>query len=298
MTTATCKSSSEKVKAGKRRKFSAVGLFIVTLIAYIFFAPFNWPFYELILFPFPDPRTPDISQPVNELTACGAKFREVTFPSANGRMLHALFFELPNTKRVFLFSHGKGNNIYGQVRKARQYLACGGSFLMYDYQGFGRSAGHMSISGAVQDGVSAYDYLTNVEHRSSKDIIAVGESFGSGVTCQLAQKRPISAIILHSGFSSLSQAGKDVLCWLYLYPKCWWTQEDLDNLSVLQKSHPPLLIIHGKRDQCISRSHADQLYAAAKEPKELLILPGGHSTYGRGNEFGGCVKSFIQRYNL
>ena len=40
----------------------------------------------------------------------------------------------------------------------------------------------------------------------------------------------------------------------------------------------PLLIVHGDRDEYFPSDHADQLFEAAGEPKELWIVPGlGHA---------------------
>jgi fermentation-respiration switch protein FrsA (DUF1100 family) len=39
-----------------------------------------------------------------------------------------------------------------------------------------------------------------------------------------------------------------------------------------------VLVLHGAGDEIIARSHADALFAAAPEPKRLVIVPGaGHN---------------------
>src|ERR1039458_9909519 len=43
-------------------------------------------------------------------------------------------------------------------------------------------------------------------------------------------------------------------------------------------SPTPLLIVHGNKDDFFPVGHAEQLYAAARDPKELWIIPGfGHA---------------------
>ncbi len=43
----------------------------------------------------------------------------------------------------------------------------------------------------------------------------------------------------------------------------------------------PLLIVHGDQDEFFPVDHAEQLFAAAREPKELWIIPGfGHAESG------------------
>jgi fermentation-respiration switch protein FrsA (DUF1100 family) len=43
----------------------------------------------------------------------------------------------------------------------------------------------------------------------------------------------------------------------------------------------PLLVVHGDQDAFFPVDHAEQIYAAAREPKELWIVPGfGHAESG------------------
>jgi len=270
------------------------------LSAYVFFSPLNVPLYNLIMFPCPDPRTPSMAAQFSQLEAYGAKKRDVEFRSANGNLIRGWFIELPNTRRVFLLSHGKGNNIYGKLHHAPLLLLCGGSVLMYDYQGFGASQGQISIDGACDDGVAAYDYLVQHEHRKPHDIIAFGESFGCGVSSQLCARRQVGGVVLQSGFTSLIRAGRDRLPWLRLYPD-WSFPKPLvlDNLSVFRKAHPPLLIIHGQRDFNLPYANAADFFAQAIEPKSLYtVADGGHCCFGTIDQFVATMKGFLAKNGL
>lgn len=284
-------------KLSGRSMFAIAG---TVVLLYLFLAPLNVPLYELIMFPVVDPRTPDLSKEFAQLERMHVKRKDVSFRSANGRLIRGWFFELPGTKRVFLFSHGKGNNIYGKLGTARLLLLCGGSVLMYDYQGFGMSEGKTTVANACNDALAAYDYLVKKEHRSGKDIIAFGESFGSGVSSQLTLKRPVAGVIVQSGFSSLMRAGRDRLVWLNAYPD--WVFPDylkLDNAAVFSKPHPPLLIVHGKRDRLVSFANAEDLYQRAIEPKMFLpVADGPHCCFGKQDEFLLSVRSFLNQNKI
>lgn len=170
---------------------------------------------------------------------------------------------------------------------------------MYDYQGFGRSQGSATVEGTCEDAVAAYDYLIQHEKRTAKDIIAVGESWGSGVTGQLVMQREVAGVIMHSGFASLVSAGRHRFFWLRLYPD-WSFPKNLrlDNMAVFSKPHPPLLIVHGKTDIVIPCQEAKLLFERATEPKTLFLLPLGHCTFGKGNEFSVVVRRFLQENHL
>jgi fermentation-respiration switch protein FrsA (DUF1100 family) len=164
---------------------------------------------------------------------------------------------------------------------------------MYDYQGFGMSQGKPSIEGACDDATAAYDYLVNKAGHQPTDIIAIGESFGSGVTGQLALRRQLSGVVLLSGFASIMSAGKDTFFWLKFYPRFLFPRQIMDNVSVFEGKHPPLLIVHGKTDRIIACTQAMELYNRASAPKRLLLFPEGHCTYGKTDAFMKTLRSFI-----
>lgn len=186
--------------------------FLLTL--YVVLCPLNAPLYDLIMFPFPDPRVVDLSGQFAALRGAGISQKDVELTSADGKHLQAWFFERRDTRRVFLYSHSKGNNMYGKIHVVEALLACGGSVFIYDYQGYGRSEGRATIQHCCDDGLAAYDYLVSAEHREPTEIIGFGESLGSGVTGQIARQRKFSSVIFQSGFASLRAAGENSLFWL------------------------------------------------------------------------------------
>jgi dienelactone hydrolase len=55
------------------------------------------------------------------------------------------------------------------------------------------------------------------------------------------------------------------------------TFADVDPLSVITRVAPhPLLLINGTNDTIVPRSCADLLFSAARQPKQRVLLPGGH----------------------
>jgi len=267
---------------------------LLTLLYMVLSPPVAWPLYSWVLFR-PDHRILDVSQQVQQIEQSStATQHDIVFPSRNGKWLHGWLFELPNTKRVFLVSEGKGGNIYHRLNQARTLLKCGGSVFQYDYEGYGQSQGTPSLDAVCDDATAAYDYLIQHEHKTSKDIIAFGDSFGCGVTGQLVQRRQVSAVILQSGFSTLLRAGRDTLPWLWLYPDSFFPDQTMDNIAVFSKPHPPLMIIHGTSDRIVQFHNAQELFRRAIEPKTIMIVPGGdHGCFGTGNQFRDAVEKLL-----
>ncbi|MGZ8157012.1 MAG: alpha/beta hydrolase, partial [Burkholderiales bacterium] len=50
-----------------------------------------------------------------------------------------------------------------------------------------------------------------------------------------------------------------------------------ETLSTLPRVEAPVLIAHSRGDEIVPFSHAEKLFAAARGPKQLLELHGGHN---------------------
>jgi fermentation-respiration switch protein FrsA (DUF1100 family) len=276
-----------------------LGLGLSILAVYLFLVPVNSALYDVLMFPAPDSRIPNVDAEFARLEKNGVTKKEVILKSANGKRLEGWFLEVPGTRRVFLYSHSKGNNIYAKIHVAESLLTCGGSVFMYDYQGFGKSEGRASLQNACDDGVAAYDYLIDNEHRSDKDIIGFGESIGSGVTGQLLKKRRLAGVIFQSGFASMKSAAMDKAFWLRFYPDWCFPRQIMDNMEVFSKPHPPLLISHGTNDHVVSYENAMMLYNTAIPIKMFLTMPGGgHGSVGAKGEFYIAVRKFLNQNKL
>ena len=58
----------------------------------------------------------------------------------------------------------------------------------------------------------------------------------------------------------------------------------------------PFLVVHGDQDEFFPVEHAHQLYAAARDPKELWIVPGfGHAERGVDMELTDRIGRWVQQ---
>lgn len=211
-------------------------------------------------------------------TVAGIQARDVFFPSANGHMLHGWYFEIPSSQRTILLSHGIGGNISSRVDLIELYLKAGTSVFIYDYQGYGRSSGNASLKNIVEDGYSAYNYLTGELAVDPNTVVLAGESLGTGVTCALSKRVKAAALVLQSPFSSLAKRVSEVVPIFRNKPKWIEPTAGLENDLVLSGPHPPVLIVHGDKDTTVPVSHAHHLYQSAIGEKQLLVITGaGHT---------------------
>lgn len=83
------------------------------------------------------------------------------------------------------------------------------------------------------------------------------------------------ALVVESVFLSIYELSKDVFG--FYYPK-WLISNKFDSIGRIKKVNIPVLIIHSKEDTLMPFYHAEKLYQAANEPKELLEIIGTHET--------------------
>ena len=81
-------------------------------------------------------------------------------------------------------------------------------------------------------------------------------------------------MILESGFTSVPDVAAKFYPWL---PVRWMSRYQYNARKKLADIHSPVLIVHSRDDEIISYDNGEQLFAAAREPKQFLELRGGHN---------------------
>jgi len=272
---------SWKLKKQERPSFKRKAIIEAVKLSILFFILSPICLFQLtrILLFFPDQTNYDLKPHLVTIEKkLNTTVEDVTFKSANGKNLHGLYFKRQGANKVFLLSHGNAGNVAHRLIHVIHMLNLGASVFLYDYQGYGQSEGDPSVKGIVEDGVAAYDFLTKDKGWKAGQVITYGESLGCAVACQIAKQREVAAIVLQSGFASLPGAARDRFIWLNLFPDFTFPQPQLNNCEILAHRHTPLLIVHGAKDNILPVKYAEQMFAAAAEPKRLVKLKNsGHN---------------------
>jgi len=241
---------------------------------------------RLVYLPGPPPRTTP--------ALLGFEYRELELATSDGERVHGWFLPRHDARGAVLVSHGNAGNIELRLELAHAYLELGWSVLLYDYRGYGKSTGTPSEAGTYLDAEAAYDHLARVEGFAPERIVLHGESLGVAVTFELALRRPVAAIVAESGFSSLA----DMAAELYPYlPARWLARIRYDNLAKVARLGVPLLVVHSPDDDIVPVAQARRLFAAAREPKRLLLTEGAHNDDGflRRKEWRAAVGEFLAK---
>jgi len=190
--------------------------------------------------------------------------------------LSGVYFNNPHSKFVVLLSHGNGGNLSVRPKLIEAMLSQHLSVFIYDYCGYGKSAGVPDVENTCGAALSAYAYLHNERGYKSNQIILYGESLGAAVSAYLASREPVAALILQSGFTSLRTIALEQYPFLGIYPEWLFPMPPLDTLQTLPGIKAPVLVIHGGKDHLVPLHHGEALFAAANQPKFILAIPDAH----------------------
>ena len=203
--------------------------------------------------------------------------------SGKAERLHGLW--LPHTKAsapVLLYLHGARWNVAGSSGRIRRMQELGFSVLAIDYRGFGRSsAGLPSEATAAVDARAAWNWLA--EQHPDKPRYIFGHSLGGAIAIDLARQVPDEkGTIVEGTFTSIPDV-VSTFKWGWLPVSPLITQR-FESIRKVADIGSPLLVVHGSDDSLIRPALGRQLYEAAREPKQFVLVEGGshHNTNSVG----------------
>ena len=222
---------------------------------------------------------------------------DVWLTTTDGVRLHGWFFQTtkPSAIATIIYFHGNGGNISNVGWVGETLAARGFNVLLLDYRGYGRSEGDVDDEqGLYADADAGYQYVTGTRGIRPESVVLYGQSLGTAVAADLASRRKCAAVILESGFSSASDLASTVLPVL---PRRlhFLIKNRFESARKLSQVNCPVLIVHGDPDETIPSENGRRLFAAANQPKALLIFPGaGHSVFGsQGNKYLELIAEFV-----
>lgn len=206
-----------------------------------------------------------------------ADVEEVEIATGDGHVVLAWWAKAAPGQPTLLYFHGNGGSLANRAERIRKYRDAGRGIFMMTYRGYGGSTGRPSERANVADALRAYDLL-RARGVAAGDVIVYGESIGTGVAVQVAAERPVAGVILDAPYTSVV----DVAASIYPYlPARTLMRDRYETVRHLPRVAAPLLVVHGEADAVIPVEMGRAVYAAAREPKRLVVIPGaGHSDHG------------------
>lgn len=235
--------------------------------------------------------------------AFNRKYQDVWIPvtTASGKVekMHGWWIPAatPNAK-VLLYLHGNGVNIGANAYHADRFHQMGFAVLIIDYRGYGLSEGSFPNEKRVYlDAATAWDYLVTQRQIQPSNIFIYGHSLGGAIAIDLALQQPKAAgIIIESSFTSTQDVASSRGLFR-LFPIKLILNQRFDSINKIKNLQMPALFIHGTDDTIVPVNMSKQLYAAAPEPKQLIIVPNaGHNDVAEvaNLQYFQVVKEFVR----
>lgn len=212
----------------------------------------------------------------------GMAFEVASFAADDGVALHGWYVPGRRTETLVWF-HGNAGNISHRLDNLRHlHNLVGVNVLLFDYRGYGQSAGTPSEAGLYADARGALAYLRGRDDVDPARIVYFGRSLGSAVAIDLAVTAPPAGLILETPFLSVREMATRLLPG----PLTAIVPSLFDNLAKISSITAPKLFIHGDRDDLVPYEQGRRLYDAAIAPKAFFTIRGaGHNdTYVVGGE--------------
>lgn len=205
----------------------------------------------------------------------GLPFEDVELRTADGERVHGWFLPAAAPAPVtVLLLHGNAGNISHRFQKLAVLRDIGADVLIVDYRGYGRSSGRPTETGTYRDADAAYEYLVQTRRIDPRRLVVYGESLGAAVAVDLAARKPVGGLVMESAFSSGVDVGQEMFPFL---PAHLLVRNRYDSVKKIGSVQAPILILHSRNDEFFKWQHPQRLYDAAREPKRLVELRGGHN---------------------
>jgi fermentation-respiration switch protein FrsA (DUF1100 family) len=227
----------------------------------------------------------------------GLAYQTIEFPATDGTRLSGWLIPGQPGAPLVLFCMGNAGNISHRLENLQLLHGLGVAVFIFDYRGYGRSAGTTSEAGTYHDVAGAMELLHGRGWPPAQ-VIIFGRSLGASVGLEAALHDPPAGLIMESAFTSIAAMGR------FHYPLLnlllgWLIEARYDNLAKIPRLQSPLLLIHGRNDAICPPFMAEELFARAPGDKEMLWIPGAGHNDGfivGGESYRSALRRVISRW--
>lgn len=239
----------------------------------------------------------------------GIVYEDIYFQHGSGPELHGWWFPASlkkesKAKANILFLHGNAENISthsGLVYWLTQY---GYNVFIFDYRGYGKSAGSVSIQGAQEDINSAREYVKSQTSTDSKFLI-IAHSLGASLAVYSLANYPqgVDGIVLISPFSDYTKVAQEMmsrhwLTWLFQWVAPVTIDDNynpIDYVSLMPEI--PKLFVYSEQDQIIDPDHIKDLYRHSSSNRYIEKFSGRHNNVFSYTENQAVLLEYINKWS-
>jgi fermentation-respiration switch protein FrsA (DUF1100 family) len=225
----------------------------------------------------------------------GLNFEPMRFASLDGTelsgwLIPALGVASPRqAKGTVIHFHGNAQNMTAHWDLVGWLAERGFNVFVFDYRGYGQSAGRPNPKGVYEDSVAAIRYVRARPDLDGSRLLLFGQSLGGNqaiAAVGAGERDGVRAVAVEATFFSYSSiAGEKVFGAGLLMNDDYSAERYIARLAPI-----PLLLIHGSADPVIPVSHSARLLALAGEPKTYIGVPGGGHIRSMTARFGNTYR--------
>ena len=219
--------------------------------------------------------------------AVGVLHEDIYIQISEGIRLHGWKLHAENNSHgAVLFFHGNGENISTHFANVYWLTSHGFDVYLFDYRGYGKSGGIAQLDTVMADMDDMIGYAVSQIAENEK-LTVIGHSLGGSLAIHAVAhsryRQHIKALVSIEAFSDYHDVARDVLSrnwltWLFQWPFSFTVDNSYRPLDAAAGVAPvPWMIMHSRRDEMIPFYHAEALYAAAREPKQLQVVDSDHN---------------------
>lgn len=230
-----------------------------------------------------------------------ATLEEIFFESEDGTRLNAWYLSRREARATVLFFGGYGFYLVQSQPYINHFIKQGVNALLVDYRGYGRSEGEPSVAALKDDGLAAWDVLTQDFGVDPQTMVVHGHSLGTFMATYVAEQREAAALVLENPATSARDWTRAAVPW-YLRPILSFdiaeSIEVEDNLERIGTVEEHLLVLAGGEDMVTPAEMAGDLYeaAAAAETRDLVIIEeGSHPDLHEFDAYGTAYRRLVDR---
>ena len=215
--------------------------------------------------------------------------------SGDGLQLHALCVRAGGNAPWAVLCHGYTGQASGMAEYARRFYDAGFSLLLPDARGHGQSeGGYIGMGWPERRDIAAWVQRVTAE-TGAPDIVLMGVSMGAATVMMTAgEPLPpnVRAIVEDCGYTTAWEEFRYQLKKTYGLPpfpvlytadallrrRAGFSLREASAAAQVAHSRTPMLFIHGGKDAFVPFAMLDEVYAAARCPKEKYVEPdAGHA---------------------
>lgn len=249
----------------------------------------------------------------------GLRYEKVSFRTEDGLELKGWFLPSPKgDARTILMCHGWGDN-KGELLKQTYFLneSAGFNLLYFDFRSHGESEGEITTIGGLEtmDFEAAVKWLRAAKPYLADRVGVFGLSMGAAVTVAALPEHPdLRCAAVESPFSDYRGVVRrwawnhlrvphfpliDLALWMLRLRVGDPHVDKFNPVEAAGRIAPrPLFVIGGENDDLMPVDDVRRVHAAARDPKQLWIVPGAYHAKCReaaALEYDTRVSGFFER---